>query len=154
MTPEDIVRTLCAEVSHGDPGRVAPLLADDVVFINVGLDTAIGRDRVLERFAGYWAMFPEVFIFHIRNLGTNGNRVFTERVDFMGANGIVAPIPCNGVFEVVGGRIAHWRDYADMATARRLIAGARVGPEEGMPPGTYELYQAGAPPTSPTLRGK
>ena len=46
-----------------------------------------------------------------------GNIVMNERTDVMRRkDGGAIPLPVTGVFEIVDGKIAKWRDYFDMAT--------------------------------------
>jgi limonene-1,2-epoxide hydrolase len=42
------------------------------------------------------------------------------------ANGVTAPVPVMGTFEVRDGRIVHWRDYFDMGLTGRLMGGEDV----------------------------
>lgn len=49
--------------------------------------------------------------------------MLTERVDVITANGVTAPVPVMGTFEIRDGRIVAWRDYFDMALVGRLMAG-------------------------------
>lgn len=139
MTPEEIVRTFCANVSDRDVSTIEPLLADNIEFMNVGLEIYRGKRAVLNHFDtpdGVWAMFPDTFEFRIRNLGVTENRVYTERVDIVGVNGYDAKLPLLGIFEIEDGKIRHWRDYSDMGMVKRLLAGETVTAEEGFPPGT------------------
>ena len=53
--------------------------------------------------------------FRIRNLAEAGDTVLTERIDEITANGVTAPVPVMGTFEVIDGRIVQWRDYFDTA---------------------------------------
>ena len=140
-TPEQVVRAFCANVSSRDLATLKPLLADDIVFMNVGLEIYRGKQAVLDHFGpnGVWSMFPDTFDFRIRNLGVAGNRVYTERVDVVGVNGHDAYLPLLGIFEVEHGKIAHWRDYSDMGMVRRLLRGETVTAEEGYPPGTEQV---------------
>lgn len=136
MHAEEVVRQFCSRVSLRDPAAIASLLHDDIEFMNVGLDITRGREAVIQRFAehgGYWDSYPEVFDFRIVNIGCNGQQVFTERVDVMGANGIVAPLPVLGIFELLDGSIHRWRDYADLGMVARLLAGETVTDAEGFP---------------------
>jgi limonene-1,2-epoxide hydrolase len=57
----------------------------------------------------------------------NGSTVLTERVDEVTANGIMAPVPVMGTFEVKDGRIVEWRDYFDMGLVGKLLSGENVG---------------------------
>ena len=141
QTPEQVVRTFCANVSDRDLSTIEPLLHDDIEFMNVGLEIYRGKQAVLDHFGpdGVWDMFPDVFDFRIRNLGVTDNRVYTERVDVVGVNGINAPLPLLGIFEIEDGKIRHWRDYADMGMVQRLLQGETVTAEEGFPPGTEDV---------------
>lgn len=140
-TPEAIVRAFCANVSDRDLATLEPLLADDIIFMNVGLEIYRGKQAVLAHFGpdGVWDMFPDTFDFRIRNLGVSDNRIYTERVDVVGVNGRDAYLPLLGIFEIENGRIRHWRDYADMAMVQRLLRGETVTAEEGYPPGTEDV---------------
>ena len=42
------------------------------------------------------------------------------------ANGIVAPVPVMGTFEVKDERIVQWRDYFDMGLTGKLLSGEDV----------------------------
>lgn len=140
--PEEVVREYCKNVSDRDIETLAPLLADDVVFMNVGLEVYHGKQAVLDHYAGpngVWKMFPDTFDFRIRNLGITDNRVYTERVDVVGVNGRDAYLPLLGIFEIENGKIKNWRDYADIAMVRRLLRGETVTEEEGLPAGTYDI---------------
>jgi limonene-1,2-epoxide hydrolase len=75
----------------------------------------------------------EVPVRHVRvhrvqdpNLAVAGDTVLTERVDEITANGITAPVPVMGTFQVRDGRIIAWRDYFDMGLTGKLIAGENV----------------------------
>src|SRR5690606_27481852 len=109
--PEEIVRQFCDGVSKRDPDVLRPLLADDVVYQNVGMPATVGIEEVLANVAGQWAMFPGVYRFDMVNLAAAGDVVLTERVDVVGAEGNAMPVPVMGTFEVRDGRIARWRDY-------------------------------------------
>ncbi len=52
--------------------------------------------------------------------------MLTERVDEVTANGVMAPVPVMGTFEVRDGRIVQWRDYFDMGLTGRLMRGEDV----------------------------
>lgn len=142
QTPEQIVRAFCANVSDRNIATIEPLLADDIVFMNVGLEIYRGKQAVLDHFSGpksVWNMFPDTFDFRIRNLGVTENRVYTERVDVVGVNGHDAYLPLLGIFEIEGGKIKHWRDYADMLMVQKLLRAEAVTAEEGFPPGTLDV---------------
>lgn len=94
----------------------ADWLADDVRYENVGLTstTTLAEAREL----------IETFAPGLDNIGVDmlaiaedGERVFTERVDYLRtADGtVLGTIRLMGIFVVRGGRIVEWRDYFHMA---------------------------------------
>jgi limonene-1,2-epoxide hydrolase len=100
------------------------LLADNIVWQNVGWPTMHGRHRIMKLFRrGQGRAGFEV---KIHRIAADGNAVLTERTDVL----IFGPIRLQfwvcGVFEVHNGRITLWRDYFDMfdfakATLRGLV---------------------------------
>jgi limonene-1,2-epoxide hydrolase len=101
------------------------LLADNIVWQNVGLPTIRGRDRIMKLFRRGEGRFG--FEVKIHRIAAEGNAVLTERTDAL----ILGPVRLQfwvcGVFEVHAGRITLWRDYFDMfdftkATLRGLVA--------------------------------
>ena len=101
MTPEEVVREFCAAVSKRDEGVLRPLLADDAIYQNVGMEASRGIEAVIENVAGQWAMFPEAYEFDMVNLAVSESVVLTERIDRVGVGGgvPVAPVPVMGRFE-------------------------------------------------------
>ena len=87
---------------------------------------AVGRDASLDAVKMQFDMF-EPISFGIRNLAADGDVVLTERVDEITANGIMAPVPVMGTFEVRDGRIHRWRDYFDLTLVGKLMAGEDAG---------------------------
>lgn len=96
-------------------------LADDAYYQIVvpTIPPVRGRDRIL---AEHRLMQEKVLDqkHEMKNLGSSGNVVFTERVDFSLRNGKWTAIPLVAVFELdEQGRIAAWREYLDLANAAR-----------------------------------
>lgn len=125
MTPEETVREFCAAVSKRDAELLRPLLADKVVYQNVGMEASRGLDATMENMAGQWAMFAETYEFEIVNIASAGSVVLTERIDRVGAGGgtPVAPVPVMGRFEVQSGKITAWYDYFDTALIGKMMSG-------------------------------
>ena len=123
---EDLVRQFCAAIDRKDLSAVEAMLDDEVVYHNVGTEPATGREESLAAVKMQFDMFDPIS-FGIRNLASNGDIVLTERVDEITANGIMAPVPVMGIFEVRNGRIAQWRDYFDLTLVGKLMAGEAAG---------------------------
>jgi limonene-1,2-epoxide hydrolase len=121
-TAADVVRNFCAAIDRKDLGAAEALLDEKVVYHNIGMEAAVGRDATLTALKFQFDMFDPI-TFRIRNLAADGDTVLTERVDEITANGVTAPVPVMGTFEVQAGRIIEWRDYFDVALTSKLMAG-------------------------------
>lgn len=124
-TAADVVKKLCAAIDRKDLDAVEALLDENCVYHNIGSEPAVGREASLAAVKFQFDLFDPI-AFRIRNLATDGNTVLTERVDEITANGVTAPVPVMGTFEVNEGRITQWRDYFDMGLTGRLMAGEPV----------------------------
>ena len=92
------------------------------MYHNIGAEPAVGRDASLAAVKFQFDMF-EPIVFRLRNLAADGDAVLTERVDEITANGITAPVPVMGTFEVRDGSIVQRRDYFDMGLTGKLMSG-------------------------------
>ena len=124
-SPSEVVREFCAAIDRKDLRAVEALLDEKVVYHNIGSEPAVGREATLAAVKFQFDMF-EPIEFRLSNLAADGDTVLTERVDVITANGITAPVPVMGTFEVRDGRIAAWRDYFDMGLTGKLMAGENV----------------------------
>jgi len=124
-TAGDVVREFCAAIDRKDLATVESLLDGKVVYHNIGSEPAVGRDAALAAVKFQFDMFDPIS-FRIRNLAENGDTVLTERIDEITANGVIAPVPVMGTFEVTDGRIVQWRDYFDMGLVGKLMGGEDV----------------------------
>ncbi|MDT5215328.1 MAG: limonene,2-epoxide hydrolase [Mycobacterium sp.] len=123
-----IVEDFLKALEHQNFETFDALLADDVVYQNVGLPTVRGRGRVVKMMRGMEGRMGFEVKFH-RNVA-EGSTVLNERTDAI----IIGPVRLQfwicGVFEVHDGRITLWRDYFDLFDCTKAlvrgIAGAVV----------------------------
>jgi limonene-1,2-epoxide hydrolase len=128
MTPEETVRAFIAAVTGGDQARAAELVADDIVYENVGfgptsfeapVPTINGTKAAFEFLApikdAEWVIHRDLRL---------GNVVVNERTNKFTINGMRIEIPVAGIFEVVDGKITFWRDYCDMQTLTKQMTGS------------------------------
>ena len=108
-----------------DFGTADGLLADDLVYENVGLPTIRGRARAMKMFRSMEGRAGFDVKFH--RMAEDGVVVLNERTDAL----ILGPLRLQfwvcGVFEVHDGQITLWRDYFDTldilkATVRGIAA--------------------------------
>jgi len=124
-TPSEIVREFCAAFGAKDLDAIAGLLADDVVYHNVGMEPAVGKEASLAAITGFLDM-SESLVFDIHRLAADGDTVLTERTDTFTINGVKAPIAVMGTFELRDGLVVAWRDYFDMGLTTRMMSGEAV----------------------------
>jgi limonene-1,2-epoxide hydrolase len=106
---------LYAVLREKDFDTVDALLADDVVYENVGYPTLRGRQRIVTTFRRMSARMPWLcWDVKIHRLVAHGSSVLTERTDAI----IIGPFQAHfwvcGVFEVRDGQITLWRDHFDL----------------------------------------
>ena len=77
-TPEAVVQEFCSAFSAKDVDTIGKLLADDVVYHNVGMAPAVGKEASLAMIQGFLDM-AEKMEFEIHRIATNGDTVLTER---------------------------------------------------------------------------
>ena len=124
-TPTQVVQEFCAAFAANDVDTIASLLADDVVYHNVGMAPAVGKEASLATIQGFLDM-AETMTFEIHRIAANGDSVLTERTDTFTINGTQAPIAVMGTFDLRDGLIVAWRDYFDMGLTGRLMSGEDV----------------------------
>ena len=98
---------------RADPDEFASYFTEDAIWWNSPWPPVKGRDAIretLRRGSQKMAALP----WEIRHIVADGNIVLTERVDHFLVNNKKVSVPCMGVFELQGGKIAAWRDYWDL----------------------------------------
>ncbi len=121
---ERVVREFCTAFEQHDAEALRPFLTDDVIYHNMPLDPVVGIEATVGFAAGFFAMCDGLS-FEILHLAVRGDVVLTERIDTFEVGGVAKPLPVMGTFEVRDGKVAHWRDYFDLAQATAILtAGA------------------------------
>ncbi len=126
LTPAETVTRFLESLQTEDIDFAGSVLAEDLVYQNVGLPTIYGRRATLKVFEPLTK--PQFgFEVQIHRTTTNGNSVMNELHDAI----VIGPLRLQfwvcGVFEVSDdGKITLWRDYFDMfdmfkATVRGLV---------------------------------
>ncbi|CAJ1506003.1 limonene-1,2-epoxide hydrolase family protein [[Mycobacterium] burgundiense] len=107
-----IVEKFFSALRDKDLDTADSLLADGLVYQNVGLPTIHGRRRAIKLFAGMQR--PSMgFDVKIHRSAADGPTVLNERTDAITVGPVRAQFWVCGVFEVHDGRITLWRDYFD-----------------------------------------
>lgn len=115
-SPDAVVTEFCAMWAHPDPQALAAYFTEEGVYHNMPMAAVVGPDAIAAFIADFTAMVDGID-FQVHRQASAGNLVFNERTDVMRfKDGRELPLPVAGVFEIVDGKIASWRDYFDMAT--------------------------------------
>lgn len=112
---EQLILDFCNAWSRRNIDELLGYFTPDAVYHNIPLEPLKGIDAIrstLEMFAAP----AEHIEFEMLALASNGDLVFTERVDRFRILGKDVALPVAGVFEVRNGKIVAWRDYFDMQT--------------------------------------
>jgi limonene-1,2-epoxide hydrolase len=114
--PDEVVTEFCKKWLSADPDELADYFTADAVYHNIPMEPVQGREAIREFIAGFTAGFDGID-FQVHRQISDGNVVMNERTDVMRRkDGGEIPLPVTGVFEIVDGKIAAWRDYFDLAT--------------------------------------
>jgi limonene-1,2-epoxide hydrolase len=118
------VETFLYALQDQDYDTLESLMADDVLWQNVGYPSIRGRKRIVRLFRRGAGRLGFEVKFH--RIAADGNAVLTERTDALVLGPVRMQFWVCGAFEVHGDKITLWRDYFDLydvlkGTARGLI---------------------------------
>jgi limonene-1,2-epoxide hydrolase len=117
-----VVETFLNALQDQDFVAIEGLIADDLVWQNVGFPSIRGGTRILKLLRGMEGKTGFEVAFH-RNVAEGGT-VLNERTDAIVFGPLRVQFWVCGVFEVRDGRITLWRDYFDMFDfAKGLVRG-------------------------------
>ncbi len=126
LAPTQAVERFLDLLRTEDIDRAAELLAQDVEYVNVGLPTVHGRERVRRLLRATLGLDGAGFEVYLHTISASGQSVLTERTDVMKFGRLRIQFWVCGRFDVHEGQIVLWRDYFDqmnfwVATARGLL---------------------------------
>lgn len=113
QTPEDVVRTMLKAAETGDVAAFEACWAEDAIWDNIPIPAVKGRREIVAKWQGLLKK-PGSFRVEYRNLFSQGDVVFTERLDYITVGKLKIEAPVAGVFEVKDGQITHNREYWDL----------------------------------------
>lgn len=111
---ERVMREFFERFEARDVDGCMRLWAPDAVYHNIPVAPIQGVEAIREILAAFLQIM-EKSEFELRAIASQGDLVFTERVDrFWFKNGNSVDLPVAGVHEVRDGRIHAFRDYFDL----------------------------------------
>lgn len=135
--PQAVVEGFLAAMAAGDAEGAAALVADDILYVNVGLPPIRGR-RGVEKVLALLDRPGAGFEVYLHAVSAEGPVVLTERTDVLLVGRVRIQFWVWGRFEVRDGKVALWRDsfdYLDLLRANvRGVIGALVPSVRPRPP--------------------
>ena len=127
VRPQEVTEAFLAALAADDLDGAAALLADDVRWVNVGLPTLRGRERVAKALAPLARMSGTRFEVYLHGIAADGGSVLTERTDVLVFGPLRLQFWVWGRFEVQDGQIVLWRDSFDYVDMGRAVVRGLVG---------------------------
>jgi limonene-1,2-epoxide hydrolase len=112
---ERIIRAFIAAWSNLDPAELVTYFTADGIYHNMMLEPVSGHENLQAFIGGFVGNWSETE-WEVINIVADGDIVMAERMDRTRIGDKRVDLPCTGVFEMRGGKIAVWRDYFDLAT--------------------------------------
>ena len=122
MSNEQIIRDFIAAWSRLDADELVTWFTEDGIYHNMPIAPVQGH-AALRAFIGNFLNGWSETHWDVLTLVSSGDIVIAERIDRTVVNGKTVDLPCCGVFELHGGKIAAWRDYFDMGTYVKALQG-------------------------------
>jgi limonene-1,2-epoxide hydrolase len=119
---EKTVLAFIAAWSRLNADEIVSYFTEDGIYHNMPMQPVAGREA-LRKFIGAFLQGWTETKWDVLTIVSKGNVVVAERLDRTLAAGKKIDLPCCGVFEMSNGKIKVWRDYFDMATYTRALAG-------------------------------
>lgn len=110
-----VVRTVVEAIAHKDYDRALPHFTDDCEYTNLPMGSVTGPAGIRAVLEPFFGRTIENDLQILRS-ASEGDLVFTERLDRHRIDTGWVDLPVTGVFEFREGKIAVWREYFDMAT--------------------------------------
>lgn len=109
-----IVKDFIAAWEAQDIDQVMNFFAQDAIYHNIPMPVVIGLADIRNTINSFIGMGDKL-VFETHHIAeTAGGVVMTERTDKFHINGQWLSLPVMGVFEIIDGKIAKWRDYFDL----------------------------------------
>lgn len=126
MTPDELIRTFITHIEAKDLDAACALMTEDCEYDNVPMAKVFGVEAVKQGLGPFTAGCSEIDWVIVRQSSTGdmtSGIVMNERIDRFKIGERWIEIPLAGVFEVKNGKIALWRDYFDLGTFQKAMAG-------------------------------
>lgn len=123
--PGELVTRFIENIEQSRFSEAMSMVAEDCEYDNVPFNKVFGRDAIVEILAGFMASATRVewLVHHQVSSGDMEHGVvMNERTDRFEFDGRWVELAIAGLFVIVDGRIALWRDYFDKDAFTKALA--------------------------------
>lgn len=123
--PGELVTRFIENIEQSRFSEAMSMVAEDCEYDNVPFNKVFGRDAIVEILAGFMASATKVewLVHHQVSSGDMEHGVvMNERTDRFEFDGRWVELAIAGLFVIVDGRIALWRDYFDKDAFTKALA--------------------------------
>lgn len=123
--PGELVTRFIENIEQSRFSDAMSMVAEDCEYDNVPFNKVFGRDAIVEILAGFMASATKVewLVHHQVSSGDMEHGVvMNERTDRFEFDGRWVELAIAGLFVIVDGRIALWRDYFDKDAFTKALA--------------------------------
>lgn len=124
--PQAVAEAFLHAMAASDPEAALALVADDILYVNVGLPAVRGRAGVAKVLRGLDRPGAS-FEVYLHSIAADGPVVLTERTDVLAFGRFRAQFWVWGRFDVHDGQITLWRDSFDFVDITRSMVRGLVG---------------------------
>lgn len=119
---EQVVNDFIAAWGRMNADELLKFFADDAVYHNIPMRPATGKDSI-RKVINSLLKGVTAIRFEVHHQAASGNVVMNERTDYTEMGAKKMSLPVSGVFEIENGKIKAWRDYFDLESFNKALAG-------------------------------
>ena len=122
MNNKDLIKDFIEAWNNLDLEKVVNFFAEDIFYHNIPMEPLNGKSEASTFVDGLKDC--DSINWELIAIAEEGNKVLTERLDsFNFKDGRKISIPVMGTFEIENNKIKKWRDYFDLETFQKQMAG-------------------------------
>ena len=125
MDNVQIIRQFIGEWDAPAPNgeQLGSYFTENAFYHNIPMDPVEGKVAITTTLGGMASIMTSKG-WDLLNIVGDENIVMTERIDKFEAGENKVALPVMGIFELENGKIASWRDYFDLGTFQKQMAGS------------------------------
>ncbi|ROS05489.1 limonene-1,2-epoxide hydrolase [Sinobacterium caligoides] len=117
-----LVKDFIAAIMRNEKAEILAFFAEQACYHNIPMEPRQGREEIWQELSIIHSLASAID-WQLHHIGSGeGGCVFTERSDRYQVRGQWVSFKVMGIFEIVDGRIMHWRDYFDLQQCMQQLS--------------------------------